>query len=265
MIRWLSGLCLLVVCAALLAGEDKKSADDKTSAKIQVTSLSIHKAPPPKPGTFTMSPNGVHMDVRLSLPNRFITGVDVKASKLDRFTDDKDNALFKKSGGLFSGGANWLNEYLVRYDPDGEAVTVQVQGTKPPGNGANKIILKGSLNAKCGSGEKVTDAKEMAFKPKEETEIGPFKVRVSQFGNTVEVLSKEENVKQIEIFDDKRKPILTGAPSHGRNPLDKEKSPYLYSVFLIGKRDKFTVKIHYFTRVESVNVPLDLRVGLSLE
>lgn len=261
----LSVLGLLLVSTTLLAAEDNKSADDKKAAKIQVISLAIYKTPPPKPGVFMPFTNGVQMGVMVSLPNQFITGVDVKASKLDRFTDDKDNVLFKKGGGFFGGGSNWLNEYGMRFDLDGESVTIQVQGANPPGKGADKILLKGSLNVKLGSDEKVTDAKEMAVKPKEEADVGPFKVRAGQFG-TIEIASSNENVKKIDFFDEKGKPITVGPPGRIRNPnLAKDKLPFVYSYFLIGKREKFSFKIHYFTKVETVNVPLDLRVGLGLE
>jgi hypothetical protein len=264
MTRWLSALCALAAGTALLAAEDKKAAGDKTPAKIQVISLTVSKAPPPKPGTFMFRANGVTMEVMVSLPGHFITGVDVKASKLDRFTDDKDYVLFKKGGGLFGMGSNWLNEYGVRFDPEGESVTVTVQGTDPPGKGAEKILLKGSLNVSYGSDEKATDKKEMAKKPKEEIDMNPFKVRVSEFGQ-IEVLSNAENIKKVEFFDDKGKPITAGQPGRSRMESENEKPSYKYSYFLIGKYEKLSVKIHYFAKVETVKVPLDLRVGLGLE
>jgi hypothetical protein len=264
MTRWLSALGLLAVGAALLAADDNKSVKGKISPKLQVLSLTIHKAPPSKPGVLMMFNNGVQMELMVSLPKRFITGVDVKASKLDRFSDDKNNALFKKSGGLLGGGLNWLSEFLIRYDPDGESVTVQFQGANPPGKGAGKILLKGSLNVKCGAEEKVTDAKELNLKSKEEADVGPFKVRVNQFGG-IEVLSSDENVKKIEFLDDKGKPIMFGTQNRTRNPAPKEKLTHIYSYFLFVKPDKCTVKVHYFNKVETVTVPLDLRVGLSLE
>lgn len=264
MIRCLSILGLLTAGVVLFAADDNKAADAKASAKVQVTALNIFKAPPPKPGVFMMRSNGMRMEVMVSLPKRFITGVDVKASKLDRFADDKDNVLYKKSSNLFGGGPNWLAEFGMRFDPDGESVAVQIQGTSPPGKGAAKIILKGSLNVKYGMDEKVADAKELTLKPKEEAGVGPFKVRVSQFGN-LEVASSEENIKKVEFFDDKGKAISMAPPSRSHNPTAKEKYPHVYACFLFGKHEKLAVKIHYFTKVEAVNVPLDLRIGMGLE
>jgi hypothetical protein len=259
MTRWLSALGLLAAGTVLFAGDANKT------AKIQVTSLSIYKAPPPKPGTFMAMPNGLSMEVMVSLPGRYITGVDAKESPLDHFKDDKDNVLFKKSRGLFGGGTLWVQEYGTRITPDGEAVTVMIRGTEPPGKGAERILLKGSLNVKCGSDAKVTETKEMAMKPKEEAEVGPFKVRVGQFGSSVEVVSNEENIKNVEFLEDKSKVITTGMPNRVQLPSEKGKMSYHYNYFLVGKREKFSVKVHYFTKVETVKVPLDLHVGLGLE
>ncbi len=256
---WFSALGLLMAGTVLCAAEDK------TSAKFQVTSLSIYKAPPPKPGTFMMVPNGVHMELMVSLPDKPITGVDVKNSKLDSFRDDKNNVLFKKSGGLFGGGATWLLELPMRYGPDGESVTMHIRGSNPPGKGANKILLKGSVNIKYGMDAKTTEAQEIAMKPKEQADVGPFKVRVSQFGNQVEVEAEDENIKRIEFLDDKGKEIPISPSHRTRMESGKGKGHYVYYYFLGSNSKKFSVKIHYFTKVETVQVPLDLRVGLDLE
>lgn len=263
MMRWLSAPCLLAAATALLAS-DEKSAKDKKAAKIQVTSLNIFKAPPAKPGTFMLRSNGIFMEIMIALPGRFITGLDAKAGKLDSFSDDKNNALFKKGGGLFGGGASWLNEFGMRFDPDGESVAVQIQGTNAPGKDAEKILLKGSLSVRCGSDAKTTDAKELVVKAKAEAEVGPFKARVGQFGN-IEIWSSEENIKKVEFLDDKGKPIMAGPPGRTRSPSKQEKLAHGYSYFLIGKHEKLSIKIHYFTKVETVKVPVDLRVGLGLE
>lgn len=265
MMRWFSGLCLLTTSTTLLAADDKQSVPGKKSAKIQVIALAIYKAPPPKPGTFLPSANGVNMEVMVSLPDQFITGIDVKGSPLDSFRDDADNVLFKKSGGLFGVGSSWLQDYGMRYGPDGESVTVQIRGTDPPGKGAHKILLKGSLNVKCGLDAKTTETKAIAMKSKEEAAVGPFKVQVNGSGGGVQVSSTEENIKKVEFFDDKNKPIATGPPSRFWMMSKKSETSYVYGFYLLGKREKFSIKVHYFNKVEKVKVPLDLRVGLDLE
>ena len=257
--RWFSALCFLMAGTALL------TAADKPPVKIQVVSLAIYNGPPPKPGTFTLTPNGIHMELMVSLPDKPITGVDVKNSKLDSFRDDKDNVLFKKSGRLFGAGATWLQDFGMRYGPDGESVTLHIYGTDMPGKGANKLLLKGSLSIKCGADAKATDAKEMAMKPKEQADVGPFKVRVNQFRNQVQVETEDENIKKIEFLDDKGKEIPIRLSNRTRMESGKGKEHYVYHYFLDIKSEKVSVKIHYFAKVKTVQVPLDLRVGLDLE
>lgn len=263
MTRWLSALGVLAAGVALLAAEDKESTGAKRPADVSVISLTIRKAPPPKPGTYRQCPNGIDMEVRISLPEQCITGVDVESAKLDRFTDDKGHVLFHKDSGL---GAAWLPDYGMQFGPNGELVTVPVRGTNPPAKGAAKIILKGSLNVKCGSDAKATPVKVMALKPKQEVPLGPFTVRVRDSSGEIQVLSDEENIKNVEFFDAKGKPIVvTGPPGRKRISSGKGKWRYVYSYYLSGKKEKFSIKIHYFPKIKIVKVPLDLRVGLSLD
>jgi hypothetical protein len=263
MLRWLTALSLFALgTVGLAASDDQKASDEKQSAKFQIVSLSIFKAPPAKPGVFMARPTGVNMEIMVSLPGRYIAGFDAKGGKLESFADDKGNALYKKA--VF-GGMNWLNEYFTQFDPDGASVTVQVHGNNPPGKGADKLLLKGSFIVKCGADAKSVDVKELEMKPKQETTAGNFKVRVGQFGNQIEVLSSDENLKKVEFFDDKGKAIMTGPPSRNRLPATKDKAEYVYYYFLIGKHEKISAKIHYFTKMESVTVPLGLKVGMGLE
>jgi hypothetical protein len=268
--RWLSTLCLLTVVTGLLAADEKKAADDKKSAKVQVIRLFLHKAPPAKPGTFTIPPNGVTMHLTVAQPEKFVVGIDAKASKLESFTDDKKNDLNKKPAGLFGGQANWLAEYATEYSPDGDYCTIQITAAGAPGKGAEKILVKGSLVLKCGAEEKTMDKKEIALKMNEEVSAGDFKVKVNyagDFGAGLTVLSAEPRVKSVEFFDAEGKAIKTMPSARGTialAPLEKPQAAVTYS--LGGKKmDKASFKITYFDKIESVTVPLELRVGLDLE
>lgn len=265
MMRWLSAPCLFVAAAGLLSAGDKKEAASKDTAKIQVTRLEIRKPPPQKAGGPFQMPDGISLAIMVSPPGKHVTGVDVKASKLDRLTDDKKNNLYKKAAFSF-GGSNWLSEF-AQYSPEGDSVTVLVSANNVPGSGASKVLLKASLVLNCGTDEKATDKKEIALKPKEEIALGSFKVQISPFSaNQVLVSSDKENIKNVEFFDDTGKKLTTGAA--GRMPAppgsDKKKQ-YTYSYFLFQKTEKVSVKINYFDKVEKVTVPLDLRVGVSLD
>jgi hypothetical protein len=264
MMRWLSALCVLAAGTALLAADDKKEADDKGSAKFQVTRLEIRNSPPPKPGTFQFVNNGISMHVLVTPSAKNLAGIDFKASKLESFTDDKKNNLYKKGGGFGFGQSDWLNEFFTQYSPEGDAVTLQMNSSVPPGKGAEKLLLKASLVLRIGKGEKATEKKEIALKAKEEAAVGPFKVKVSDFGNQFSVISDQENLKNIELFDDKDKEIKIGLPGRMRM-MKGDKTEYIYSSVIFQKTSKFSIKINYYDKVENVKVPVDLKVGLSLE
>lgn len=264
MTRWLSTLCVLAAGTSLVAADDKKDADDKGSAKLQVTRLEIRKYPPPKQGTFVFVNNGIAMDVLIVPSGKNLTGVDFKASKLESFTDDKKNNLYKKAIGFFAGASDWLNEYGTQYSPEGDAVTVQMKTSVPPGKGAEHLLIKASLVLRIGKDEKATEKKEIALKANEEATAGPFKVKVSQFGNQFNVISAEENLKSIEAADDKGKEIKVGPPGRSRM-MTGDKTEYIYSFFIFQKTPKFSLKINYYDKVETVKVPVDLKVGLGLE
>ncbi|HTU19898.1 MAG TPA: hypothetical protein VMG10_17680 [Gemmataceae bacterium] len=264
MTRWLLAPCVLAAGTVLLAADDKKEADDKGSAKFQVTRLEVRKYPPPKPGAFAFVNNGITMDVLIRPSDKNLTGIDFKASKLESFTDDKKNNLYKKAIGFGFGASDWLNEYGTQYAAEGDAVTVQMRTSVPPGKGAESLLVKASLVVRIGKDEKATEKKEIALKANEEAIVGPFKVKVSQFGNQFNVISAEENLKSIELADDKGKELKIGPP--GRSRMTKgDKMEYMYSFFIFQKTPKFSIKINYYDKVENVKMPMDLKVGLGLE
>jgi hypothetical protein len=266
--RLLSALCLFAASTALLAADDKKPADDKTSAKVQAIGLSIRKAPPAKPGAMMFVPQGVTMDLSIAKPGKFIVGIDAKASKLESFTDDKNNNL-KQAAGIFGGQSNWINEFATQYGPEDGQCTIQIMAGKAPGKGAGKILVKASLVVKCGMDEKTADKKEIALKANEEVSAGDFKMKVNfvgGFGANLSVLSAEPRVKSVEFFDAAGKAIKPTSSGRRVNPFGPGGKPQAsVDYFLNGKMDKVSFKVTYFDKVESVTVPLDLKVGLDLE
>ena len=266
--RWFSTLCLFAATTGFLAAEDKKADDEKMSAKIRAIGLTLRKPLPAKPGAFAYTPNGVTMDLVVTQPGKFLVALDTKESKLDSFTDDKKNNLYKKAG-LFGGSSEWISGYLTQFSPDGEQCTLQITAANPPGKGAEKILVKASLVLKCGSEEKTTDKKEIALKTNEEVSVGDFKMKVNsaaQFGAGLAVQSAEPNVKSIEFFDADGKALKLAPGGRSTNNFAPGGKPLSFvSYFLNQKMDKVSFKITYFNKIESVTVPVDLRVGLDLE
>jgi hypothetical protein len=262
--RWLSTVCLLACAAGLFAADEKKS--DVTA---QVTSLNVRKPLPPKkkgPGIFVDN-GSTGLDVALSAPGKFVLGIDVKASKLDQFTDDKDTKLYTPQP-----FGSWLSEF-PNINPEGDVCTVHVNGVTPPAKGAAKLHLKATVVLSCGADEKATDKKEIAIKKDTKETVGTFTFEVindgAMFGGPqVAVMSDKQNVKNLEFFDAKGDPIKLFFPPYRQNFFPKTaggKMQYGMVGTLPKKMDKVTVKATYFDKTEAVSVPIDLTFGVGLE
>jgi hypothetical protein len=263
MLRWILAVSLLAPLTGLLAADEKKS-----SFTAQVSGLSVHKpVPAKKKERFTFVQTGTILEVTFLSDDKYILGVDAKASKLDQFTDDKKSKL--NSGSLF-GGPNWLGGF-PQLAPDGERCVVQINGQTPPAKGANKVLAKGTIILKCGAEEKTTEKKDITIKMGAETTVGAFTIKVSGEGSNfsgpgIEIVSEERIVKSAHFFDAKGAAIELNTP------------PFMHPVFAGGgkmlhaltynlpkKIDKVSVKIAYFAKVESLPAPFDLSVGLGLD
>jgi hypothetical protein len=262
--RWLSTLCLLAVGAAVFADDKPKS----SKVTAHPTGLYIRKPlPPKKKEAFFFTPNGTTLDVTLAAPSKFVVGIDEKASKLESFTDDKKTKLDTSTG---FGMQPWLSSY-PQISPDGDECTVQLSARTAPAKGASKVLVKATVVINCGKEEKTSDKKEIATKLNTEAKVGAYTVKVTQEGNQfsggqISIFSNARDLKSAEFFDDKGKEIkILGNPFRGSTFTGPGKMQHSLSYFLPKKLDKVTVKVTYFNKIESVNVPLDLSVGLGLE
>jgi hypothetical protein len=263
MMRWLLTLCLFAFFAGLSLADEKKS-----EVTAQATFLGIRKPLPVKkkvPGAFPDN-GSTNLDVALSAPGKFILGIDVKASKLDQFTDDKETKLY--TADRF--GATWLSDY-VQIDPEGEVCTVHFNGQVAPAKGATKLRIKATVVLSCGTDEKATDKKEIAIKKEQKETLGAFTIHVvsdgAMFGGPqIVVASDKQNLKGVEFFDAKGEAIKLFFPPNRQNyyPTPMKMQYGMYAT-LPKKIDAVTVKVTYFDKTEALSVPIDLNVGVGLE
>lgn len=268
--RLLSLLCLLAFSTGLLAADDKKAGEAKATANVRVTGLIVHKSPPRKQGAMMFSPTGTTLELLLSQAGTYFIGIDAKASKLDSFTDDKKNNLYKKTGALFGGQPNWINSFASMSAAEEGEYSIQITAANAPGKGATKILAKGTLVAKCGADEKTLEKKELALKPNEEVSVGDFKVKVNfagGFGANLTVTSSEPRLKTMEFFDAAGKAIKIASSHRFTFPSGPGGKPQTQvNYFLNGNlKGKIAFKLTHFGKFESVKVPFDVRVGLDLE
>ena len=261
--RLLGALCLFAAGTIVLAADEAK-----TAVTARATGLTVRKPlPPKKKEMFAFTPPGTVLEVTLSAPGKFILGIDAKASKLGHFTDDKKTKL-DSGGGV--GGMSWLSDY-TQVTPDGEQCTIQLSARTPPAKDANKVLVQATVVVKVGAEEKTTETKKIAMKQNAETAIGSYTVRVQNPGSSfsggqLEILSDARDVKMAEFFDANGKALeIAIPPFRGNAFVGAGKMKQSISYFLPKKMDEVSVKITYFSKVESMSVPFDMGVGLGLE
>jgi hypothetical protein len=264
--RWLSTLCVLACAAGLFAADEKKS-----DVTVQATGLMVRKPVPGKkkePAPVAFTDNGsTGLDVTLTATGKFVLGIDIKASKLDHFTDDKDTKLYTPQP-----FGSWLSEFPL-ISAEGDVCTVHVNGLTAPAKGAAKLRLKATVVLTCGADEKATDKKEIAIKKDQKETVGAFTFQVvndgAMFGGPqIAVLSDKQNIKSVEFFDAKGEAIKLFFPPYRQNfypTMAGGKMQYGLVGTLPKKMDSVTVKAAYFDKTEAVNAPIDLDVGVGLE
>jgi len=254
---------LLGTAAALGAAEEKKA--DVTA---QATALAIRRPLPPRtkePAAFVDS-GSTALDVTLTAPGKYVLGVDAKASKLGQFSDDKQTKLY--SGDRI--GVSWLSEF-AQVTPDGEQCTVHLNAQAPPAKGAGKVVVKGTVVLLCGADEKSADKKEIAVKKDQKETAGAFTLQVindgAAFGGPqIAVISDKQNLKGAEFFDARGEPIKLQLEPYRQTFFGGPgKTQHGLVSTLPKKADAVSVKVVYFNKVESLEVPLDLSVGVGLE
>jgi len=247
----------LILCLPLVSADEKKADKTKASSKVTVSSVSVYKKLDDKNFPYYNASSG--LGIHVSVPGKHVLSVDAMASKVEKFEDDKKNALnegFSKP--MFSSYAS--------FGKDRSSLITSVYGNKSPGQGSSKIHLKGSLVLVCGKDAKSTKEEEVEVKLNEEKKIGDYTIKFTYvpqaFGASFSVTMAKNNLKDITVTDGDGKEITTttyGVPYYNFT------SKNWTTTYNLGKKaDKVKIKVNYFDSTESVTVPVDVSGGLDL-
>lgn len=255
---------VLALCGALPAGPDGGGID------VDVVSLTLGK-PLPKPVArelMTFVKPGTDITLLLSAPDKRMIGLDRRASRLTALADDKGTDLTKGKG--LSSARNWLK--WPKFTADGHHGTVRIEADGLPAPNAGRVVVAGTLAVLCGSNEKEAVQKGLELVKGAKLTAGPVPMSISSVQEqpgrnrrtvTFSYRGPDDAIRSIRFLDEAGKELkadrgvrtsfsMGGAVSRSREwhlPLEAKE---------VG------VKVAYFEKVETVNVPVDLSIGVGL-
>lgn len=268
MIRLLILVPLLALPAA--AAQDLK---DPKEPQWAVHALSVVRhGPPDEDPAFRDFNEGTSVTALLRLPTRFLLGLDLKGSKLEAFTDDKNTDLLKAEDGPHS---SRLRVSASRLSPDGAFGKITFHAPGCPAAGATRVRVKGSVTVLVGNDEKELEKKDVSLKAGVELPIGTLKLtepgRGTTTGTSLLTFVSYRGTRAIKtvVFlgaDGTEIPCRRSAnPTvRVRNAGGEQFSMTIRPTDRNVKLDRCTVRVTYFERVEEVVVPVNLEVGPGL-
>ena len=253
-------VCLLLIGRVVFAADD-----DKTKASVRTIGLAISK--PSKVGDSDQIASfnpGTTVDVVITQPGKFILGIDPKASKLTAFTDDKKTDLSKRPSTF---GREWLNASLLRFNKDNSQCPFQIYAPNVPVEDAERILVQATIAVLCGKEEKTAEQKDLSLKVGQKATLGSISLTVQKGypeGKqiTVALATPERSIKSVEFLDSKGKTIKQNFTNTFMMFNNMGKPEYQTSCSLPVPSEPVTVKVVYFSKTETINVPVDLKIGV---
>ena len=256
----------IVVCAIawlLLA------ADAPPAPTVKVVGLEIHNPPEQKSEHMFFGNKGVKLELLITDPNRAIVGMDSDASKITHFTDGKGTDLSKPDA---DNGFSQSPFQFPEMSEDGHSMTLSVASSRIPIAGATHIKLTGSVSLQCGADPKTVKTPDLALAKGTTLKLGDVPVSISEIGsdsmgddNKMQVtfhathaLTAVKTIRFLKSDGSEIKSRYSGSSSMSFGGAGSFDSTYN----LAEKVDKATVEVTWWGSLQTVELPLNLDVGL---
>jgi hypothetical protein len=254
-------------------------AGDAASAGVTVQAQGLRIVKPAPSGddklrAFNWS-TGTSLSLLVTAPQGGLLEVDRKASKITAFTDDKGKDLtkaedtksnFKQEAG-FSMGAT--------ISDDAKSCVVEAEAPSAPSKGATVLTVSGTLVFHAATKKQDFTAENVALKAGSAVKAGAVAFTITetgkpQWGGDDEVFAVTLEAKQdisavagIEFFDTAGKKIeskrgMSSSMSFGNNV------SVTWTYNLKAKADAAKIVISYWTDMQKLTVPVNLKVGLGM-
>lgn len=210
---------------------------------------------------------GVRIQAILVNPGKTMLSVDEKASTLEYVKDDLGNDLMKAAPKSFP-SSSWVDSFSFKASERGDRALSTFVANSPPAKGAKTISIKGKLAILCGTSEKTVDEKEVALKAdsKNKMKIGDLTLTIEKsFGSELSFKfeSAGPNLRNVIFTTTDGKSIPVNKPSNTRFGFNNK---YTYGTTYSVKptTEKLNLSVTYFDKVEVIDFPVELTVGLGL-
>ena len=192
-------------------------------------------------------------------------------SKLESMTDDKGNNLLaaeKKSFMTTPGFGSW-----PKISDDNKAVFLEVQGPGVPQQGAAAIDLKGKIVLSIGKETKTIENKDAVLMIDTKIKTGVTEMEINSVGKpswgdmALSITFKGKGdlsaIKEVKFYDEAGTEIESKKGSTSSWGFG---GPKTFSVeYQIKKKvGKATIKVTYWSDLKSVEVPLNIKVGIGV-
>lgn len=260
-------LALSAIGAASQKPAAPAPAPTAAAVKPEVYGVEIKKAEPGRDERFG-SQEGILLKVFIAQPDRFIIGVDDKASKLTSFQDDKKTDLSKsKDPKAFKQGfLSPFNEVTK----DGHGIKLDLRAPQTPAPGAKAIQVKANVALRVGLDEKKQEVKDVNLRESKillaGMNVGVKRSKDQAWGDYKMTVTLSANRPQDGI----RKLTFVGADGAEIKSGIISRSSFSFGAggnwdvtYGLGAVvEKATIRVEYFDRVEVVNVPVDMDLGV---
>lgn len=214
---------------------------------------------------------------------RFIR-FDDEESEITVCRDDRGNQLTAQSENEAPFG--YFNSFHTPMSTGGKHLLVVAELPRVPAQNATKVTLQGMLSVRCAGGVTSEIMRDVPIVDGGEISAGPIRltmriVKPEESNAIVQVIGDEIADAFGDMSNDKKYPFKIGLssdePLHELKKLeflDAEgktlKSQWLtmglhdMKYGLLEKPDKLTIKVHYFTELETIQIPLKIETSLGL-
>lgn len=213
---------------------------------------------------FSLGGTGTSVSVIVATPSKCMVALDKDACKLQSYTDDKGTDLTKSPKTGLSSSRRWIGGSEFQPNETGDRACVSLVTGGTPRAGAKHIAIKGTLRVLCGTVLKTVEQEDVpvVVDPRgDKTKIGDFPVAVFNGGASILVESDQPNVLGVEVLDAAGQAVTVISSRKGKTMFN-HKDIYSYVYNLEEAAKSLTVRIAYFNTIETVDIPVDLTIGV---